>query len=32
MLAPGTWAFAEGIELGKVIRMGQPLFRAPASA
>jgi phosphatidylserine decarboxylase len=32
MLVPGTWAFAEGIELGKVIRMGQPLFRAPASA
>ena len=28
LLAPGTWSFAESVELGKVIRMGQPLFRA----
>ena len=28
ILAPGTWSFAESVELGKVIRMGQPLFRA----
>ena len=31
ILAPGNWAFAEGVELGKVIRMGEPLFRRPAS-
>ena len=28
ILAPGSWSFAESVELGKVIRMGQPLFRA----
>jgi len=30
MLVPASWAFAEGVELGKVIRMGEPLFRRPA--
>jgi phosphatidylserine decarboxylase len=30
MLVPGSWSFAEGVQLGKVIRMGQPLFRTPA--
>jgi phosphatidylserine decarboxylase len=30
ILAPGNWAFAEGIQLGKVIRIGEPLFRRPA--
>ncbi len=28
ILAPGSWSFADSVELGKVIRMGQPLFRA----
>jgi phosphatidylserine decarboxylase len=32
MLAPGTWSFAEGVELGKIMRVGEPLFRTPASA
>jgi phosphatidylserine decarboxylase len=31
LLVPAGWAFAEGIELGKVIRMGEPLFRRPAN-
>src|SRR5579859_5132138 len=31
MLVPGSWSFAEGVELGKIIRMGQPLFRTPAN-
>ncbi len=30
MLVPGSWSFAEGVQLGKTIRMGQPLFRTPA--
>jgi phosphatidylserine decarboxylase len=30
VLAPGAWSFAESVDLGKVIRMGQPLFRMPA--
>ena len=32
MLAPGTWSFAEGVELGKIMRVGEPLFRTPAKA
>jgi phosphatidylserine decarboxylase len=32
MLAPGTWSFAEGVELGKIMRVGEPLFRTPANA
>ena len=32
MLVPGNWRFAESIELGKVIRMGEPLFRTAAEA
>jgi len=31
MLVPGTWSFAESVELGQVIRMGEPLFRKPAN-
>ena len=31
MLAPGSWSFAEGVKLGKVMRMGEPLFRTPAN-
>jgi len=27
MLAPPTWSFADGVETGTIIRMGQPLFR-----
>ncbi len=27
MLAPGSWSFAEGVQSGTTIRMGQPLFR-----
>jgi phosphatidylserine decarboxylase len=30
VLAPRAWSFAESVDLGKVIRMGQPLFRMPA--
>jgi len=30
VLAPGAWSFAESVDLGGVIRMGQPLFRMPA--
>jgi phosphatidylserine decarboxylase len=30
LLAPGAWSFAESVDLGKVIRMGEPLFRMPA--
>jgi phosphatidylserine decarboxylase len=26
MLVPGTWSFADSVELGHVIRMGEPLF------
>ena len=29
MLAPASWAFAGNVEFGKVVRMGQPLFRLP---
>jgi len=32
MLVPGNWRFAESIELGKVIRTGEPLFRTAAEA
>jgi phosphatidylserine decarboxylase len=27
MLAPAAWSFADGVETGTTIRMGQPLFR-----
>jgi phosphatidylserine decarboxylase len=27
MLVPGSWTFAQSVELGGVIRMGEPLFR-----
>src|SRR5262249_24462247 len=30
VLAPGAWSFAESVDLGKVIRRGQRLFRMPA--
>jgi phosphatidylserine decarboxylase len=32
MLVPGTWSFAQGVQLGKIIRMGEPLFRTPENA
>jgi phosphatidylserine decarboxylase len=32
MLVPGGWSFAESVQLGKIIRMGEPLFRVPAHA
>ncbi len=31
MLVPGSWSFAGGVELGKIMRMGEPVFRAPAN-
>jgi len=30
LLGPGTWSFAENVQLGQVVRMGQPLCRMPA--
>jgi phosphatidylserine decarboxylase len=32
MLVPGGWSFAESVRLGKIIRMGEPLFRTSANA
>ncbi len=32
MLVPGSWSFAPGVELGTVIRMGEPLFRTAGNA
>jgi phosphatidylserine decarboxylase len=32
MLVPGSWSFADAVKLGKIIRMGEPLFRTPANA
>jgi phosphatidylserine decarboxylase len=29
ILAPATWSFAASLQLGSIIRMGQPLFRMP---
>jgi phosphatidylserine decarboxylase len=29
MLAPAAWSFAASLQLGSMIRMGQPLFRMP---